>query len=109
MCNKHLLLIKKIKIKRSFIHNKEILLESINIFFNDSIKHYAYQNILKLGKDVVPLIMEDFIKNNVDWNIGLRYLTNHDIYNGKLILNTQTRKECWVKWWEENKHLYEYT
>lgn len=64
--------------------------------------HPAYQEIIGIGRDVVPLILNDMKRQPAHWFWALRSITGEDPVaetdRGKLAAMT----DAWLKWGREN-------
>lgn len=66
----------------------------------------SYKEIVAMGKDVVPLMLEDLVNSPAFWFEALRELTGaspdkHLWYTGKI----QEMADCWVDWGRANGYL----
>ncbi len=65
--------------------------------------HPAYQRIIGLGPDVLPLILEDVEAGELHWGWALRALTGYDAAEGAATL--PEARVAWVRWGRESGFL----
>lgn len=65
----------------------------------------AYREILNLGRDVVPLIMEKYRTDDLPWGFALEELTHAGIMpkDGSY---SSSEKVKWLHWWDVNKSTW---
>lgn len=62
--------------------------------------HPAYQQIIGLGPDVLPLILEDVAAGELHWGWALRALTGHDAAAG--VESLPDARDAWIRWGRSN-------
>lgn len=62
----------------------------------DTFMHPAYQQIIGLGPDVLPLILEDVESGELHWGWALQALTGHDAAAGAHTL--PEARDAWIHW-----------
>lgn len=65
--------------------------------------HPAYQQIIGLGPDVLPLILEDVVAGELHWGWALRALTGHDAAAGAPTLSEA--RDAWIRWGRDSGNL----
>lgn len=66
----------------------------------------SYENVIKLGKPVLPLIMERIRNGEFLLNAAAARITRANPFPPEIdsrILSEQKKSEFWLKWWEKNK------
>lgn len=90
-----------------FNHLKYLWLEeskfSSNVYFLT--KHPAYLNILKLGKDVIPLILEDLSEFQNHWFYALRELTGENPIKPEHNGNIKEMAKDWIEWGKKMNYI----
>jgi len=86
--------------KREFEYYKEIwqretLLSSST---TEMINHSAYQHIISLGKDVVPLLLRDMLQKNNHWFEALHKITGEDPVPKEHWGKIQQMIQDWIQW-----------
>ena len=67
------------------------------------LQHPAYQQILQLGPDVVPLILREMQQRPDQWFAALRQLTGEDpVPPGSTVSNAV---DAWLSWGKERRYL----
>ena len=66
----------------------------------------AYQRIIALGPEVVPIILDELETHGGHWFPALRALTGEQPVLEEHAGRVQLMKEDWRKWREENKERY---
>jgi hypothetical protein len=64
--------------------------------------HPAYQQIIDLGPDVVPLLLRDLEENEGHWFIALRKITGAQPVPESAAGNLPKMVEAWLAWAKEN-------
>ena len=62
--------------------------------------HPAYQQIIGLGPDVLPLILEDVVAGELHWGWALRALIGQDAAAGAETLCAA--RDAWIRWGRSN-------
>jgi hypothetical protein len=65
--------------------------------------HFAYQEIIGLGPDAVPLILESLAAEVDDWFWALVAITRHDVAEG--VSNANAAAARWLEWGETTGRL----
>jgi hypothetical protein len=65
-------------------------------------EHPAYQEIISLGRDVVPYLLRDLQENERHWFIALRTITGADPIPKAAAGNVPKMIEAWLQWGKEN-------
>lgn len=63
---------------------------------SDTCMHPAYQQIIGLGPDVLPFILEDVESGELHWGWALQALTGHDVAAGARTL--PEARDAWIRW-----------
>lgn len=71
----------------------------------DKILHPAYQRIIGLGKDVIPLILRELQDAPAEWFWALRALTGEDVATPEMAGKRDEIAKAWIKWGEENEYI----
>jgi hypothetical protein len=61
-------------------------------------KHPAYQEIIKLGWDVVPLLLRDLEENESHWFVALREITGANPIPPSASGNVPEMVKAWLQW-----------
>lgn len=64
----------------------------------ESSRHPAYQQIIRLGPDVVPLLLRDLEENHTHWFDALRAVTGADPVPPSAGGNIPKMAEAWLTW-----------
>jgi hypothetical protein len=65
-------------------------------------RHPAYQEIIKLGVEVVPLMLRDLKANHTHWFGALRALTGAQPVPASSAGNIPEMVEAWLRWAKDN-------
>jgi len=65
--------------------------------------HWAYQQIIGLGPDALPLILEELERETDDWFWALAAITGEDPAEGMETLDSAA--EAWLEWGRSKGHL----
>lgn len=72
-------------------------------------KHPIYQEIISMGKPVIPLLLEDLSQNPLYWLMALRQITQENpvqpSHKGKI----KQMAEDWLNWGRENGYVVSVT
>ncbi|CAN5126465.1 hypothetical protein BH20ACI1_BH20ACI1_27790 [soil metagenome] len=71
----------------------------------DKVLHPAYQRIIGLGKDVIPLILRELQDAPTDWFWALRALTGEDPTTAAQSGKKTEMAKAWLKWGKENDYI----
>lgn len=72
-------------------------------FYSDSneiVNNNNYQEIINLGYDVVPFILEDLKENTNHWFYALKEITNENPVKKENEGDIQAMKKDWIEWGE---------
>ena len=67
----------------------------------EKILHPAYQRIIGLGRDAVPLIMNELRDMPHDWFWALRAITGKDPVSPENAGDLTRMANIWLQWWEQ--------
>lgn len=67
--------------------------------------HPAYQSIIGIGPDVLPLLFRELQEEPEHWFWALRAITEEDPTNPEDAGNLQKISDSWLKWAEEKGYL----
>jgi hypothetical protein len=65
-------------------------------------KHPAYREIIALGPEVVPLLLQDIEENHTHWFCALREITGANPIPESAAGNIPKMVEAWLIWAQEN-------
>jgi hypothetical protein len=71
-----------------------------------SANHPAYQEIIALGSEVVPLLLRDLQENHTHWFIALRQLTGADPIPKEAAGNIPKMAQAWIGWAKEHGYQW---
>jgi hypothetical protein len=69
---------------------------------HDRYFHPSYQRIIGLGKEALPLILEDLRAGEADWFWALQCITGKDPVRKSAWGNFQKAKAAWLNWASKN-------
>jgi hypothetical protein len=75
--------------------------------FGSSIIEYhdaAFEQIIGMGAEVVPYLLERLKDGEVEWVYALQRITGHHIENPDMIGDAEKVAEAWIEWGRENVH-----
>jgi hypothetical protein len=64
-----------------------------------------YLKVIKLGKEIVPLILKDLQKEPAPWFLALRVLTDEENVGRKRAGNFRRMADDWIKWGKDNQYI----
>ena len=67
--------------------------------------HPAYQRIIELGEEVVPLILKDLQKKPQHWFWALSSITNESPLPPKARGDMRAMSEAWIEWGRRNHYI----
>lgn len=70
---------------------------------NDLISHPSYQEIIRLGWDVVPLLLMDLQNNRRFWFPALYAITNVRPFDPRDAGNGRRMTDAWIKWGQKKR------
>lgn len=65
---------------------------------SEIVSNFNYYRIIGLGKDVIPLILQELQENGGQWYLALRVLTNENPVNPEDAGNIKKMKMAWLDW-----------
>jgi len=68
--------------------------------------HLAYQEIISLGPDVVPLLLRDMEDNETHWFSALRSITGANPLTPAVAGNIPLMVEAWLRWGKDNGYQW---
>ena len=69
------------------------------------VNHSAYQQIIRLGQEVVPLILEDLAKTPDHWFVALRIITGQNPAKSTEAGDVEAIAQAWLKWGRSQGYL----
>jgi hypothetical protein len=69
------------------------------------ILHPAYQDILGMGEDALPLIFSELEANGGQWFWALRHITKKDPVKIEDRGKTKKMREAWLEWGRQHNYL----
>jgi hypothetical protein len=73
--------------------------------YYEKILHPAYQKILTLDQDAVPLILRELQTMPNDWFWALRIITEADPVTPDQAGDMQAMTDAWIQWGFDNEYL----
>ena len=71
----------------------------------DMVTHPAYQKIIGMGRDVVPLILEDLRRGVDQWFWALHCITEADPVEPEAHGDVNRMAEKWLEWGERHGYI----
>ena len=68
-------------------------------------KHPAYQKIVKMGKAVVPFLLEDLRQNPLYWLPALRQITQQNPVQPEQRGKIKQMAEAWLNWGKQEGYI----
>ena len=68
-------------------------------------KHSAYQEIINLGKDVIPLLLEDLEKNPLYWLTALHNITGENPIKPEQKGRIKLMAQAWIDWGKNKGYI----
>ena len=68
--------------------------------------HPAYQEIIGLGPEVVPLLLRDLEENHTHWFAALRAITGANPVPKSAAGNVPKMTEAWLRWAKDNGYQW---
>jgi predicted DNA-binding antitoxin AbrB/MazE fold protein len=68
--------------------------------------HPAYREIIALGSEVVPLLLQDLERNHTHWFCALREITGANPIPEAAAGNIPKMVEAWLRWARENGYQW---
>jgi hypothetical protein len=72
----------------------------------DAERHPAYQEIIHLGPDVVPLLLRDLADHHTHWFTALEAITGARPVPPAAAGNIPRMAEAWVRWAQDNGYQW---
>ena len=72
----------------------------------DAERHPAYQEIMKLGPEVVPLLLRDLADNHTHWFAALEAITGARPVPASAAGNVPKMAEAWLRWAKDNGYQW---
>lgn len=69
-------------------------------------KHPAYQEIISMGPDVVPLLLRDLERKHTHWFIALREITGAQPVPKDAAGNIPKMAQAWLTWAKDNGYSW---
>jgi hypothetical protein len=69
---------------------------------NERCRHPAYQEIIKFGRNVLPLVFEEMRREPDDWFPALRQLTGENPVSRNARGNLKEMTTAWLQWADEH-------
>ena len=73
---------------------------------SEAAKHPAYQEIIRLGPAVVPLLLRDLEARHAHWFIALDTITGANPIPASSAGNIPKMVEAWLRWARENGYQW---
>jgi len=83
-------------------HNETAYLSSMS----EASSHPAYQEIICLGPEVVPLLLRDLEAHHTHWFAALRALTGAEPIPPQVAGNIPKMVEAWLNWAKDNGYRW---
>jgi hypothetical protein len=71
----------------------------------DRAMHGAYQDIIGMGRPVVPFILREMAVNGGHWFWALRHITHENPVSPQDAGNIPRMREAWLQWGREQRYL----
>jgi len=71
----------------------------------DRVLHSAYQDVIGMGKPVLPLILRELERNGGHWFWALRHISHENPVPPQDAGNIGKMREAWLRWGRENRYL----
>jgi|SRR5579863_4365593 len=72
---------------------------------DDMVLHPAYQNIIGMGPDVIPLLLRELQTRPGQWFWALRSIAREDPVQEADVGNIRRMTEAWLNWGREKGYL----
>ena len=72
----------------------------------ESNRHPAYQEIIRLGPDVVPLLLRDLEDNHTHWFAALEAITGARPLSPEVGGNIAKMVDAWLKWAKDHGYQW---
>jgi hypothetical protein len=72
----------------------------------ESDAHPAYQEIIRLGPDAVPLLLRDLAENHTHWFAALEALTGARPVPASAAGNIPAMADAWLRWAKDNGYQW---
>jgi hypothetical protein len=71
----------------------------------EMVKHPAYQEIIKIGEPIVPLLLKDLQQNPLYWLAALRQITQENPVKPEQRGKIKQMAEAWLNWGQEKGYI----
>jgi len=68
--------------------------------------HPAYQEIISLGQEVVPLLLRDLEENETHWFLALRQITGANPIPQSAAGDIPKMVQAWLRWAKDNDYQW---
>jgi hypothetical protein len=72
---------------------------------DDIVLNKAYQSIIGMGPEVVPLLLRELQARPAHWFWALRSITREDPVRPEDLGNLRKMTDAWLKWGREKRYL----
>lgn len=86
-------------------HCRKVMFSSC---LKDYLNHPTCKELMTLGRDVVPWIMERYQKDDLPWGFVLQEITGIKMIKDPNSFNPSEVKSLWLEWWEQQKGVVPY-
>ena len=69
-------------------------------------RHPAYQEIIRLGPEAVPLLLRDLADNHTHWFAALEAITGARPLSAAIAGNIPRMVEAWLRWAKDNGYQW---
>jgi hypothetical protein len=69
-------------------------------------RHPAYQEIIRLGPAVVPLLLRDLADNHTHWFTALEAITGARLLSSAVAGNIPAIAEAWLRWAKDHGYQW---
>jgi hypothetical protein len=73
---------------------------------DDADSHPAYQEIIRLGSEVVPLLLRDLAANHTHWFAASEAITGARLAPASAAGNIPKMTEAWLRWAKDNGYQW---
>jgi hypothetical protein len=73
---------------------------------DDANSHPAYQEIIRLGPAVVPLLLRDLAEHHTHWFVALEGITGARPVPASAAGNIPRMVEAWLRWAKDNGYRW---
>ena len=72
---------------------------------DDIVLHPAYQSIIGMGREVIPLLLRELQRKPSHWFWALRSISREDPVRPEDVGNIRNMTDAWLKWGKERGYL----